>query len=315
MILRGANLIPMYGDDNTVQRLTNLAANGANSVRWSLYLDPNVANSCTVASYRAWLDSELNKLSLIVPTFTSLGLYAVIDLHVTPGGNRLWTQKVWQDEFIRTWQQIATCCIMQPNVPLYDLMNEPLPPQHEVWVQLAKKAIAAIHAIEPGKKIALSSKGGSGNALLLLPYIPGITYTFHFYDPFLVTNQGIPLPGFPAFGRIYTPQDANNIRITLQRIRGWQKTRFRNAEFFVGELDCVRWAPGTGAYKWMRDVLHWLNFYGWHWSFLAWEEPAATFWDQAFSTQYCPDGSCATQRTVTDRIDLLKRAFTGNPIL
>lgn len=311
MIFRGVNLGPLYGDADVRARLDSSTAAGSNVVRWLLFMDPPFAEICTIQQWRDWLDGELVKVSMIVPKFTELGISMILCLFNPPGGKRLWTQIAWQNEFVLTWQKIATCCYMQPNVPLYDLLNEPLPGQTSQWVNLAKRAISAIWTIEPQKKIALSSKGGAPNQLAYLPFIQGITYTFHFYDPGNFTGQGIPFPGFPKYPRSYTAYDMNNIRITMQRVAMWQRTLFHGAEIYVGELDCVRWAPNNGAYKWMHDVIYWLNTYHWHWTFLAWEDPEATFWDQAFSTEYCPDGSCATVRTHTDRIQLLERGFKG----
>lgn len=316
MILRGCNLIPAYGDADTLSRLNSLRAQGANHVRWGIYLDQNAADVCSVQEYRNWLVDELHKLSLITPTFTALGLYAIIDLHVMPGGSaRLWTQGTWQTEFVRTWQQIATCCVSQPNIPYYGLMNEPLGMSSNQWVALAQVAIRAIRAIEPNKKILISSKGGAPNQLMFLPYIPGVGYEFHMYEPGKITNQGIPLPGWPPYPRIYTANDSNNVRISMQRVAGWQRTKFRNAEIFMGEFDCIRWAPQNGSYRWMKDVIRWANTYKWHWSFLDWRDPGATFWDTEFSTEYCPDGSCATERKDTDRSQLLRKGYQGSTIL
>lgn len=313
MPFRGTNIAPVAGEVKALEQLHAIKEAGANSCRWSLYADPSFSNNCTISEWRNWLVGELDKVSRVVPTFTQLGMFMILDLHTNPGGNRLWVDGGWQDEFIQTWKTIAECCVSQPNVPLYDLLNEPLPLNQAQWVALALKAQHRIWAVEPGKRCTLSSRGASPNGFSLLPYIPGFTYTFHFYDPGSVTGQGIPLPGWPPHPREYTDQDSQIVRTNLNRARAYQVNKLHGAPVLVGELDCVRWVPGDGTRRWMRDVISRLNLFGWHWSFLLWggEAGGADFWDQGFDTNFGPP---QTPWSETDRIQLLKRGFRGDPL-
>jgi hypothetical protein len=314
MIYRGANLVPIIPYSQVLEKLQAFKDAGMSAVRWSLFRDPNQANVDTVAQWRQWIDEQMQLVSTVVPKFTELGLYMILDLHTPPGGEaRIWRDPIWQAELVNTWKTIAQCCVLQPNIPLYDLLNEPLPPNPAQWNTLAKTVISAIRAIEPGKWISLQSKGAAGNFLTFMEYIPNVIYSFHFYDPSKFTYQGVPLPGMPPYGRNYLSADRTLMRANLKRIRGFQTTKLRNAQIYCGELDCVRWAPNNGCYAWMRDALQIIQGYKWHWTFLCYklDMGPADFFEQGFSTNHGPPQGSWSE---TERIKLLQRAFKGLPL-
>lgn len=74
----------------------------------------------------------------------------------------------------------------------YELMNEAVADNPELWDNLIANATAAIRAIEPERTIVIGSNKwqqvGTFDELKVLENDPNILLSFHFYEPFLLTH-------------------------------------------------------------------------------------------------------------------------------
>lgn len=103
-------------------------------------------------------------------------LYVILDLHSAPGGQtganiddskydkpELFTKRIYQEQTIQLWEEIARRYKDEPIVGMYDLLNEPLPKHHSdlygKLMPLYKEIISAIRAID--SKHMLSIEGAN----------------------------------------------------------------------------------------------------------------------------------------------------------
>lgn len=322
--LRGTMIPPLA----TARDLRDLAALGANHVRWQLTwggFPHSPADTATPSAYRAWLRGTLRHVRQLLPLCDSLGIQVTLDLHTLPGGaqhqkgetiqHRIFNNRHWQGEFIRIWEEIAITFRNAPAIWAYDLANEPVEGKVSAgllnWQQLAVVTSRAIRALDPKHTIVLEGTPGGGRLSLLrfqpLTALPNLVYSFHFYDPVTFTHQGIinkdtlRYPGNIS-GNYW---DSTALRKALQPVRDWQLAH--NAEIYVGEFSAVRWAPDSSAYYYLRDCISIFEDWGWSWAFHAWRE-----WD-GWSVEHGEDRNDAQPTSEpTDRILLLKEAFRKN---
>jgi len=124
-------------------------------------------------------------------------LPVVLDLH--PGGPFMETLEhhVWaENSFVNLWTIIAERYKDHDSSHLiFELLNEPQYYRSEaLWNKLAARTVNAIHAISPDRVLIVGAPHGSEiDALAFLQPIndPRVIYAFHFYEPYLVTHQGI----------------------------------------------------------------------------------------------------------------------------
>jgi len=111
--------------------LDNMKNMGMNVVRAPIfYLDLMEANG-------AWRANPWTKLDWLVSQCAARGMYVIIDLHGTfggqngqdncgqAGGNALWSTTLYQDRTVTLWNGIAAHYRGNPAVAGYDLLNEP----------------------------------------------------------------------------------------------------------------------------------------------------------------------------------------------
>lgn len=322
--LRGAMIPPLA----TARDLHDLAALGANHARWQLTwggFPRSPADSASPEAYRTWLRGNLRHVRQLLPLCDSLGIKVTLDLHTLPGGtqyrkeemirHRLFSDRIWQLEFIRIWEEIAITFRNAPALWAYDLANEPVEGKVAAgllnWHQLAKVTSHAIRALDPKHKIVLEGTPGGGRLSLLqfkpLPALTNLAYSFHFYDPVAFTHQGIinqdtlTYPGSIS-GKFW---DSTALRQALQPVRDWQLQH--HAEIYVGEFSAVRWAPNGSAYRYLRECISVFEEWGWSWAYHAWRE-----WD-GWSVEYGSQHSDNVPATEpTDRLLLLKEFFRKN---
>jgi endoglucanase len=111
-----------------------------------------------------------------------------------------------QQRFLAIWQQIAERYKSQPNNVYFELLNEPgeaILKNPVQWNNILNMAIATIRQTNPTRPIIIS--GGSGSPwtlpLLQLPANDrNLIVTFHFYEPYTFTSQGMtwPEPRWPV---------------------------------------------------------------------------------------------------------------------
>jgi hypothetical protein len=281
--LRGA----MIGTNLKEQDFRDLAAMGANHVRWQLLWNGfphSSADNGDLAAYDVWLESALKKLDETLPLCRELGLHVLVDLHTPPGGRNpekecnLFHEKRFQDSFMTWWEKIARRYKDEKIIWGYDLVNEPVegtvPEGLMDWRDLAIATTRRVRAIDPDHAIIIeAAPWGGPQALADFEPIPfdKIVYSFHMYEPGEFTHQivynniePITYPG-RARGMMW---DKEQLRRTMQPVKDW--ARDYNVHIYVGEFSAIRWAPGAATY--LRDVTDLFEENGWDWAYHAFRE-------------------------------------------
>lgn len=151
-------------------------------------------------------------LDSMVDWAETAGLWFVLDCHETPGGqsaapycmagrNELWRESTAQDACVRMWDSLARRYRDRRWLLAYEVMNEPTPPPDypmESYRALLLRLVDALRAVDPQRLIVVGGwQWGSLEGLtddLVLPR-PGLIYTFHFYAPARVAQEGASYPG------------------------------------------------------------------------------------------------------------------------
>ncbi|MDD4268183.1 MAG: cellulase family glycosylhydrolase [Pirellulales bacterium] len=319
--LRGAMIGPRVGAED----LRVLGGQWkANHVRWQLIwggFPHGPADRGDLAAYDAWLDSELERLDSLLPVCEEMGILVLIDLHTPPGGRnearecRLFKEARFQQAFLKVWEKIAARYRDSATVWGYDLVNEPvegiLGEGVMDWHGLATAAARRIRKIDPEHAIIVEpAPWGSPEALELFEPIEAerVVYSVHIYQPHQFTHQGvydapvgITYPG-EIGGRHW---DKETIRRALRPAIDYQ--RDYGVQIYIGEFSAIRWAPGSSAHDYLRDVIEVMEENGWDWAYHAFRE-----WD-GWSVEHGPDKqSRARSEQPTDRQKLLMHWFEKN---
>ncbi|MDR3448283.1 MAG: cellulase family glycosylhydrolase [Alphaproteobacteria bacterium] len=157
------------------------------------------------------------------------GLPVILDIHpsdefVAKIQNYPWAER----EFIDLWKAINQRYRDHSHAALlFELLNEPQYYKSEAgWTGLASRLVAAIHGTDPERVLIVGAPHGSD--IDALPYLepliaetgndPHILYAFHFYEPYVITLQGVHM-GFDGkavryFGNLPYPSDLADKPVT-----------------------------------------------------------------------------------------------------
>ena len=155
-----------------------------------------------------FMEEGFQRLDKAISWCGTHGLYVILDLHAVQGWqnpdwhcdnqNRVslfWTHKLFQDRFIRLWEEFARHYKGNPVVAGYNVMNEPVTnaprgrfpigdykPRWDFMNAVYRRAVAAIRAIDPDHIIFLegdlfSSKFSGMEA----PFADNLVYSSHNY--------------------------------------------------------------------------------------------------------------------------------------
>lgn len=133
------------------------------------------------------------------------GLNVIVDLHIlrshhfnarnNEGKMTLWTDTVAQNHFITLWDTLSGRLHKYPNSRVaYEMMNEPVAPEHEMWNVLINRAVKHIRKLEPNRVLMMGSN--RWQKPFSFPYLKvpegdkNIILTFHSYHPYFVTHYG-----------------------------------------------------------------------------------------------------------------------------
>lgn len=216
LTLRGVNILALPGCVESADLLL-IRALGGNLVRIAFFYE-NVTKSD--ADGQVQLGGEgLKFLDTICRWAEGAKVWFILDCHVPPGGcnpapwcaggaSALFRDKQNQEKFVTMWAEIARRYRHHKYLLAYELMNEPVLPEGysiDQYRELCVRAIDAIRSEDPEALIIVSGDNWSSieslNEKLLLPR-HGIIYTFHFYDPEVITYaRGLWLDG--VFSTVY----------------------------------------------------------------------------------------------------------------
>ncbi len=274
-----------------------------NLVRYDVVFDdPGFADNSNSTTYAAWLDEELVFFDTVLAELKARNIYTVLGLHTPPGGfasrtgevtHKIFTESWAQAALVTAWQKIANRYKGESFIYAYDLVNEPAQYKNTVssplkdWNGLAIDVIKAIRAIEPSKKLIMTSRFGDPKHFKTLQLMPfdNIDYTFHFYNPIKYSHMCIDPNGKCPLDTtkqkklklVTYPNAKNNKKSMKQNMKEalvFQKKHGVN--LYVGEFGTARWAPGGDKY--IRDVIKIFEKKNICWSYSSWN-PTVDVWN------------------------------------
>jgi hypothetical protein len=245
----------------------------------------------SLETYDAWLRERLQHMDLVLSWCEKYGVMAVLDLHSPPGGQafsagyitargRLFTEPEAQAKFTEVWQAMASRYKGRKAIWGFDLVNEPDDSMQTEncldWNSLADKTARAVRAVDPDRMLIIEPNqwgGPQGFAGFEPLDLPGVVYSFHFYQPMQFTHQGI--HGNPA-GVTYPGTIANQHwdQAALERAMrpALDFARKYRVHMYVGEFSAIRSAPGDAAAKYLADLIGILEKHRFDWSYHAYRE-------------------------------------------
>ncbi len=248
------------------------------------YLDIDYSRPITPEEVYRFDESKLARIDALVTAAHQRGLHVSLNLHRAPGycinagfhePYNLWRDQAALDAFCAHWTLWAKRYRGIPNQLLsFDLVNEPslredMNDQHgkreavpgDVYYRVAKAAVDAIRAIDPGRLII--ADGNNGGHLAVPELAPlGIGQSCRGYMPFNISHHkapwvykdpdNLPAPKWPD-----GPQ-AN--RAWLERLyQPWFDLKDRGVGVHCGECGCYNLTPHPVFLAWFRDVLEVLS--------------------------------------------------------
>ena len=285
-VLRGAGI----RSDSTRKDAADLAAYGANLMRWWIRWDINQPET---------LQRSLDRLETMLPEYEKLGLKLIPVLAQVPGERyrkplllgvdakeesgrskdnfRMFFEKKYLDEYVAIWKTIAKRFKGSPAIHGYTLMNEPTQygsaPYNYLYCQYL--AAKAIREIDPEVPLYISANDWDNpigfSYLKPLPF-KNILYEVHMYQPHSYTHQGVgaSIRDIRAGKYLRYPgkigsdfYDRAMLRKILLPVVRFQKQY--GARIYCGEFSVIRWAPGGAQY--LEDLCSLFEEFGWDWAY------------------------------------------------
>ena len=120
-----------------------------------------------------------------------LDLYLILDNHTFDPSAA--TDPVIRDILNPVWRQMAEHFGERSDKVIYEILNEPHGISHDLWNAIQGEVIETIRSVDSTHTIIVGGADyNSYNSLNKMPSYDddNLIYTFHFYDPFIVTHQG-----------------------------------------------------------------------------------------------------------------------------
>lgn len=218
-------------------------------------------------------------------------LRTIVDLHIIRSHHflmqapPLWTDPAEQDKFIRLWKDLSAELSKYPvNRIAYELMNEAVAPDPEMWNKLIERTVAELRKTEPLRKIVIGSNrwqsASTFDQLLVPANDTNIILSFHFYHPLALTHYKA---GWTKVGEYNGPVKYPGITVEENDMKGLpedlvQALRYENGNFnkdtflimirkplhladslklplYCGEFGCLPSAPREMRLQWYKDMV------------------------------------------------------------
>ena len=216
------------------------------------------------------------------------GIHLSLNLHRAPGycvnrndleKHNLWLDETAQNAFVFLWETFASRYKDVPSTFLsFDLINEPPNPgeygmTRESHAKLIRRTVAAIHAIDPTREIAINGLGGG---YLAIPELvnAGVTHSGRGYHPMPVSHHQAtwwsghahaPAPKYP--GLIWHGHWWNR-RALRSAYKSWRTVEKCGAKIHIGEFGCFNRTPNDVAFRWLADLMS--IYKEFQWGFALW---------------------------------------------
>jgi len=220
-------------------------------------------------------------------------LKVIVDLHILRSHHfiaevkPLWTEPAEQEKFYDLWRDLSNALQVFPNNMLaYELMNEAVADDPELWNNLLKNAYTVIRELEPDRTIVIGSNRWQSvdtfDDLKVPTNDPNILLSFHFYHPMILTHYNASWTSFRNYsGSVHYPgfliseEEYNNLPDEEARpaIQGcvnkeynkevifemWQqpiqKAKELGLPLYCGEFGVYFDAPETDMLRWYEDMI------------------------------------------------------------
>lgn len=219
-------------------------------------------------------------------------LRVVIDLHILRSHyfnaeeKPLWTDPAEQEKFYDLWRDLSASLKKYPNsMVAYELMNEAVADDPELWNNLVANAVAAIRQTEPERTIVIGSNRWQSvdtfDELKVPENDPNILLSFHFYEPFLLTHWKASWTNLRNYngpvhypGVILTEEEFEELPEEIKPVaEGWvdrefnrewilekwqkpiQKARELGLPLYCGEFGVLAGPPEDDRLRWYSDMI------------------------------------------------------------
>lgn len=219
-------------------------------------------------------------------------LRVIVDLHILRSHHfnveekPLWTDPAEQKKFYDLWRDLSASLKKYPNsMVAYELMNEAVADDPELWNNLVASAVEVIRELEPERTIVIGSNRWQSvdtfDELKVPANDPNILLSFHFYEPFLLTHYNASWTGLRDYegpvhypGIILTEEEFNNLPEEMKdAAKDWvgkefnkewilekwqgpvQKAKELGVPLYCGEFGIIAGPPEQDRLNWYRDMI------------------------------------------------------------
>jgi endoglucanase len=171
-------------------------------------------------------------LDQVITWAEELDLYLILDNHTFDPSDA--TDPQIGDILNPVWLQMAQHFSGRSEKILYEILNEPHGISHNLWNSIQSDVIQTIRSVDTTHTIIVGGADyNSYNSLSKLPVYDdnNLIYTFHFYDPFVLTHQGASwtTPSMTDLGGIPFPYEASAMPRFPTSLQGtWVQGAFNN---------------------------------------------------------------------------------------
>lgn len=271
----------------------DLAATGANVVRVAITL-----RKCKGCQRYDTPEADIRYAQSILQRGERHGFGVVLVLVAMPWGDEsdYWDSPALVADIVRHWGELARRLKAYPALLAYDLINEPvvpkvrhpstptsasfatsptlLPPSlrsaQSQWHELATAISQALRAADPHTPLMLEpTPWGLPSSFWRTEVLklPGVVYSFHFYEPQAFTHQGLHNHNKPL---VYPAADWNAQHLSKAVEEARRFAAQHQVPLFVGEFSCVRWAPMGSCPRYLSDAIELFEREGWGWAYHCW---------------------------------------------
>jgi endoglucanase len=244
-------------------------------------------NSGKIEDWDKINEKELEQVDKAVEYGRQHGIHVCVNFHRAPGycinpppePVSLWDDEFAQETFAKHWAHFAGRYKGRPNREVsFDLVNEPPYISEDVYAGVMKRAIAAIHEVDPQRLIICDGiKVGTAPTMQLAGVVAQSTRGYdpsrvsHFKANWVQGSDQWPAPTWPlkytqGEGDKAREQVWDQARLKRERIEPWKALEAKGSGVHVGEWGCYNRTPHDVALAWMKDYLELWKEAGWGWA-------------------------------------------------
>ncbi len=219
-------------------------------------------------------------------------LRIIVDLHILRSHHfnadvkPLWTDSKEQEKFYDLWRDLSKSLKKYPvNLLAYELMNEAVADDPELWNNLVANAVKVLRKLEPNRTIVIGSNRWQStdtfDELKVPENDPNILLSFHFYEPFLLTHYHASWTGLKNYkgpvhypGIILTQNEFDGLPVEMREaskswigrefnkkilFEKWQKpiakAKHLGLSLYCGEFGIIDGVPHEDMLRWYQDMI------------------------------------------------------------